>query len=220
MLKALSLKKCSSLQVPPKIWNIQDLLQWLRTHVPPSDSIFQVFRHVAFLLLVASGRRIHDLTLRNIVNDHCEILDSSVTFWPRFGSKTDSSKYRQSGWELHCSGDPALRLVIWVKNLISITANRRKSREGLNSIFNKAATRTVIAGWLKAPFAELGIDCGPGSIRSAVASYNYQQNVLLDIILERGNWRGSENFFKHYCKTVNKPLSNDSKVLNDFFKTI
>lgn len=183
-------------------------------------------RHVAFLLLLASGRRLHDLTLLNIDTEHCDISGSSVIFWPRFGSKTDNAKFRQSGWQLHCSGDPALSLVIWVKNLISVTANRRKACEGLDALFIstrgtvKAATRTIIAGWLKAPFAELGINCSPGSIRSAVASYDFQQNVPLDIILQRGNWRGSENFFKHYCKEVDKPQRANPNVLNDCFRVI
>lgn len=227
MLKALSNKSCSTKMITrPKIWNIQDLVQWLRTHVPLHDSLFQISRHVALLLLIASGRRVHDLTLLHIDKDHCEITDTSVFFWPSFGSKSDNAKHRQSGWQLSCSGDPALSLVIWVKCLINVSADRRKARENLSNLFIstrgivKPASRAVIAGWLKAPFADLGINCSPGSIRSAVASYNYQQNVPLDQILQQGNWRGSENFFKHYCKPVDKTRDPNATVLNGSFKAV
>lgn len=227
MLKALSNNNCSTrVAARSRIWNIQDLVQWLRTHVPLPDSIFQISRHVALLLLIASGRRVHDLTLLHIDKDHCEITDKTVIFWPSFGSKSDSARHRQSGWQLGCSGDPALSLVIWIKCLINVLADRRKARENLSNLFIstrgkvKPASRAVIAGWLKAPFADLGINCSPGSIRSAVASYNYQQNVPLDQILLQGNWKGSENFFKHYCKPVEKPRDANATVLNGSFKAV
>lgn len=226
MLKAIAIKRSINKVQRTSIWNIEDMLEWLRANIPSRHSIFQISRHVALLLLLASGRRIHDLTLLCIDAQHCHITEKSVTFWPSFGSKTDNAKHRQSGWQLDCSDDPALSLVIWLKQLIQISSNRRKARNGLHNLFIttrgevKAASRTVIAGWLKAPFAELGIECGPGSTRSAVASYDFQNNVPLDQILSRGNWRGSDNFFKHYCKFVEKPRVPNSNVLNRFFHPI
>lgn len=226
MVKAINIRRCSSLALKPHIWNVGDLIQWLKSHIPNRDSIFQVSRHVALLLLLASGRRVHDLTLLGIDDQHCERTESSVTFWPKFGSKTDNIYGRQSGWQLTCSGDSDLSLVKWVNCLIDVSEVRRKARSGLHSLFIttrgevKAASRAVIAGWLKGPFEELGIRCGPGSIRSAVASNNFQHDVPLDCILKRGNWRGSENFFKHYCKPVDKPRIVNVNVLNDSFTAV
>jgi hypothetical protein len=68
----------------------------------------------------------------------------------------------------------------------------------------KAASRAVIGGWFKEPFKDLGIVIGPGSIRLAVASFDFENNVSLDTILEKGNRRGLGDFFKHYCKPVQK----------------
>ncbi|CAH0560608.1 unnamed protein product [Brassicogethes aeneus] len=99
---------------------------------------------------------------------------------------------RQSGWELGSSGDRLLDLVKWVHHLIQVSAPRRKDQENLSSLFIttrgevKAASRSIIAGWFKKPFKDLGIDMGPGSIRSAVASFDFQNNVSLDSILEKG----------------------------------
>lgn len=61
-----------------------------------------------FILLLASGRRIHDLTLLGEDEDHLRMEDESVTFWPGFGSKTDKSSHRQSGWLLSRSSEKNL----------------------------------------------------------------------------------------------------------------
>lgn len=226
MLKAINISRCASVVQKSVIWNVEDLIQWLRSHIPSNSSIYQVSRHVALLLLLASGRRIHDLTLLYVDSEHCQVSDSSITFWPKFGSKTDNVNSRQSGWHLTCSGDPALSLVKWIRCLIDVQAQRRKARKDLNNLFIssrgevKAASRAVIANWIKVPFKDLGIDCGPGSIRSAVASNDYQHNVPLDHILLRGNWRGSVNFFKYYCKSVDRPQNANANVLNESFKVI
>lgn len=226
MVKAIKTKKCLSTVSKAQIWNVQDLVQWLKSNLPDKESIFQVSRHVALLLLLASGRRVHDLTLLMIDDQHCERSDSSITFWPRFGSKTDNDKNRQSGWQLTCSGDPRLSLVKWVDCLIEISKNRRKARSDLHNLFIttrgtvKAASRTVIAGWLKTSFKEIGISCSPGSVRAAVASNDFHYNVPLDDILKRGNWRGSSNFFKHYCKAVEQPRGRNVNVLNDSFNAV
>uniref|UniRef100_A0A2H1W8C5 SFRICE_040034 n=1 Tax=Spodoptera frugiperda TaxID=7108 RepID=A0A2H1W8C5_SPOFR len=223
ILKAINIQRCSATVSKSQIWNVNDLIQWLNTNVPDRNSIYQVSRHLAILLLLASGRRIHDLTLLSIDDRHCERSDSSITFWPRFGSKTDNSKFRQSGWQLSCSGDPSLSLVKWTNCLIDLSRQRRMARTDLHHLFItthgvvKAASRATIAGWLKVPFSELGITSSPGSIRSAVASNNFQHYMPVDDILKRGNWRSSDNFFKHYCKPVSQPRYSKMNPLSDSF---
>lgn len=226
ILKAISLKPHSKQSRKSEIWNILDLLRWLECNSPDTNSIFQVSRHVAFLLLLASGRRIHDLTLLLIDPEHCMIENSTITFWPKFGSKTDNARHRQSGWLLSSSPNPSWDLVKWVNCLLEISQNRRRAQEGLHNLFIttrgrvKAASRTVIAGWLKTTFKQLGVHCSPGSIRSAVASYDFENNAPLDHILSRGNWRGQENFFKHYCKSVHKVRAHETNPMATSFSSL
>lgn len=111
--------------------------------------------------------------------------------------------------------------------MIDLSASRRGARPNLYSLFIttrdevKAATRAITAGWIKTPFRDLGINYSPGSIRSAVASSDYQNNVPLDYILKRGNWRGSDNFFKHYCKSLERPRNdNVVNLLNSSFSAV
>lgn len=226
MLKAIGLKTSACLTPKSTIWNILDLVNWLKSHPPDQNSFFQVSRHTAILLLLASGRRIHDLTLISLDKDHCQLSNSTITFWPMFGSKTDRTKYRQSGWELRSSGDELLDLVKWVNLLIKVSEQRRRAKKNLFPLFIttrgavRAATRTIIAGWLKEPFKDLRIEMGPGSIRSAVASFDFQNNVSIDSILEKGNWRGSNNFFKHYCKNVERPSEFKRLNLRSSFSSV
>nr|CAI5868202.1 unnamed protein product [Callosobruchus analis] len=59
MLKAISISRVS--EKIPIIWDVQKLIDWLKTNTPDEDSIFQISRHSAILLLLASGRRVRQL---------------------------------------------------------------------------------------------------------------------------------------------------------------
>lgn len=115
---------------------------------------------------------------------------------------------------------------MWIKLLIDLSSNRRSASPDLFNLFIttrgkvRAASRTVIAGWINTIFSDIGLNVSPGSTRAAVASYNYENNVALDNILQRGNWRGAENFFKHYCKIVEKQKTQATDSLFDLFEPL
>lgn len=220
ILKAINIK--DSLQRNPQrnlIWNIETLLDWMKNNNLNESSIFQVSRHTALLLLLASSRRIHDLTLLSLKEHDFEEHEDFVIFWPMFGSKTDNPRARQSGWRIMSSPDKIFNLVYWIKKLMEVSESRRRSVNNLNTLFIttrgvvKAASRSIIAGWVKTAFQAVGIADSPGSIRSAASSYSFAKELPLDEILKRGNWRGPENFFKHYCKNIFRAEGlNDGKM--------
>ncbi|CAK1598323.1 unnamed protein product [Parnassius mnemosyne] len=205
-----SSKKC--------IWDVEQLIAWMKTSVINEDSLFEVSRHVALHLLLASGRRIHDLTLLRIDDDHLKLSEDSVTFWPVYGSKTDKINHQQSGWHLSKGSIKSLDPIYWTKRLIDLSASRRQARNKLTSLFVstrgivKSATRATIAGWVKSALKHLGIDFSPGSIRSAVASSRQENNVPLDIIIKNGNWKSNKNIFKFYFKEIIKKTSGAHPV--------
>ncbi|XP_063985926.1 uncharacterized protein LOC135167020 [Diachasmimorpha longicaudata] len=174
-------------------------------------------RFVALLLLLASGRRIHDLTLLSIDPDFYTVEDDKIIFWPKFGSKTDSTNYRQSGWQISRSEDRSFNLVEWIKILVSLSEERRRARKELTALFIttrgvvKAASRSIIAGWIGTALSEAGIQASPGSTRSAVASHNFQSTRNMEEVLQRCNWKGPDNFIKHYYKIIEKPNSPGPK---------
>lgn len=207
VLKAISLVK------PPEkktvIWDTQLLFNWLKNN-PSTESLFDTARRTAIILLLASGRRIHDLTLLDLSKDNLLTDDEKheILLWPRFGSKTDSADNRQSGWLLKAHPEEYLCPVKHIKKLIEATENRRTKVTGLTSLFIsitgviKPATQTIIGSWIKSILKDAGVDASPGSVRSAVASRSFLENRPIEEILRRGNWRSSQTFKKFYCRAV------------------
>ncbi|CAH0551341.1 unnamed protein product [Brassicogethes aeneus] len=156
------------------IWDINKLIDWMIKEDIDEQSAFQVSRRTSIILLLASGRRVHDLTLLKIDKNSIEISDNSIILWPEWGSKTDKNP------------------VFWIQKLIHITQKRRTTRENLLNLFITVrgkvsqASRSTIGGWIKTAFKEADLPFSPGSIRSAVASARWNNNTPLDDILKNG----------------------------------
>lgn len=225
VLKAVSLAKPRPAKLP--VWDVKILYEWLKSSEFP-DTLFYQSRHTALILLLASGRRLHDLTLLELGDQGYAETEDTVTFWPKFGSKTDTSSHRQSGWLLMKHQDSKLCPVTNVKKLVKISETRRNQTTNVNSLFisitgdTKPASKTMISGWVRSAFKLAQIDgYSPGSIRSAVASRGWLDNRPIQEILERGNWKCVETFSKYYCRNINKPVSEDVPgLLYNNFKTM
>ncbi|KAG6458781.1 hypothetical protein O3G_MSEX011053 [Manduca sexta] len=207
-------------------WTIEDLLAFLSTYQFDHNNLFAVSRHTCVLLLLATGRRVHDLTLLSIGNDHFEDRGNEIILWPKFGSKTDSVSYKQSGWLLkkgENNFDVPLDIIFWIKKTILIT-NMRRNMACNDSLFIttkgkvKNASRTVIAEWIKTLFKEAGISASAGSFRAVVATNNWVGNYCnIDEILKRGNWRSKNTFFRHYFREIKpQPNRNPNPLSNSF----
>lgn len=205
-------------------WEMEDLIKFLKAYALDENNLFAVSRHVAVLLLLASGRRVHDLTLLSLDNGAFEDKGDELVFWPIFGAKTDSATYRQSGWLLKSDRsivNNRLDIVYWVKKYILVSGHRRTGTHNLFTTTRgtiKPASRTVIAGWIKTLFKEAGLSTSAGSLRAAVATHNWTSNQFsIDEILKRGNWQSKTTFFKHYFKEVRGPDVENANVLNRSF---
>ncbi|XP_049872880.1 uncharacterized protein LOC126371606 [Pectinophora gossypiella] len=100
----------------PLSWRIEDLINFLKRYELNQDNLFAVSRHTSVLLLLATGRRVHDLTLLTLEKENFEDKGDELIFWPKFGSKTDTTSHRQSGWLLRKTPDASesrLDLVSW-----------------------------------------------------------------------------------------------------------
>ncbi|XP_073958848.1 uncharacterized protein [Choristoneura fumiferana] len=206
VLKAIALQK-PKIAKPP-VWDTSVLVSYMSSRQIRSENLYDVSRHTATILLLCSGRRVHDLTLLCIDPDHMTESDDHTILWPRFGSKTDSADYRQSGWKLFSNNlcqaaDP----VYWIKRLIELSKPRREVCKNSNLFLTitgipRPASRTIIAGWVKTMLRDAGIKATPGSVRAAVASKNWVDNFPLDSILEQGNWRSGDTFRLFYRREV------------------
>jgi hypothetical protein len=205
------------------VWDVKDLCAYLENNEPCQSSLFEASKRCAILLLLSSGRRVHDLTLLNIDESYCKIESECIIFWPEFGSKTDNALHRQSGWKLlKCQSNQNIDPVYWIKMLITLSRNRRGN---LNNLFIstcgvvKPASRTIIGGWVKSVLKDANIQGSAGSVRSAVASSGWLNNHNINDILERGNWQSASTFHRFYRKAV-APLNTESNPLDTCFEAI
>lgn len=220
-LKAISLASVNERLKKAPIWDVDILADWLHHNLPDQNSLFECSLRAAILLLLCSGRRVHDLTLLAIDQDHCSIAENSITFWPKYGSKTDTQSNRQSGWRLFSnSNSQGLDPLFWIKRVIQLSQDRRSICKKDNLFLTvcgppKEASRCNIAGWIKKILIKADIKSSPGSIRPAVASKHWIQNCELDDILARGNWRSENTFLKYYCREIRtcEPSRNSVKHL-------
>lgn len=222
-LKSISLKNIKDRKAP--IWDTDVLSKWLKDNSVNINSLYECSARAAILLLLCSGRRVHDLTLLSVDKEDCVYTDNSIVLWPKYGSKTDSVSNRQSGWRVYQNTEnQTLDPVFWIKNVIKLSEGRRAICRESNLFLTtcgapKAASRSIIAGWVKKTLHKAGIKASPGSIRPAVASKNWVQNCTLDDILARGNWRSENTFLKFYCREIaTAPIqSTCSQSVKDLF---
>lgn len=223
ILKSIALKQPVTRK--SQVWNIDDLLIYLANSTIDCNNMFETSRHTAMLLLLCSGRRIHDLTLLNVDSEHMIQLNNSIILWPSFGSKTDSASHQQSGWRiLHNSVNKNLDPVFWLIRTKELLNERRKEAKCTNLFIclrgsPKPASRTLIAGWVKSLLEKAGIIASPGSCRSAVASKSWSNNLPIDNILAKGNWRSENTFKKFYRKEIIPPASSSCSIM-DLFKPV
>lgn len=218
-LKAISVAKPKVLK-PLFTWDPTIVVNWLSCN-QSKDSLFDIARRTATVLLMASGRRVHDLTLLKISSNHFFDNGENIFFIPAFGSKTDSHSHRQSAWMFSKHENKYICPVTLIRTYLNKVASRRSEIAELDNLFItvcgtiKTASRTVVGNWVRSVLRDSGIDASPGSCRSAVASLSWLEDQPIDNILSRGNWKSSNTFFNHYCKMINLPKSNH----DSFFKT-
>lgn len=206
IIKAITLAKPKHNK--PPIWDTEHLTRFISSKNPDNLELFEVCKCTAAILLLCSGRRVHDLTLLRISSEHYYATDDYIVMKPVFGSKTDSCNFKQSDWKLIANKDnKALCPVHWVRRMILLSERRRHLAKS-DSLFvsltgpPKAATRAMIGGWVKKLLQEAGINATPGSVRSAVASKSWVENFQIDEIMSRANWRSSNTFTKFYRREI------------------
>ncbi|XP_060807620.1 uncharacterized protein LOC132903384 [Amyelois transitella] len=192
----------------PPIWDTDILIRFLSIKATGQSEILEAAKRTATILLLCSGRRVHDLTLLRISPEYYSVSEDAIIFTPAFGSKTDTDKRRQSNWKLMPNEENNLLCpVYWVKHLTALTQERR-SRAKSDCLFvtitgaPKPASRTIIGGWVKKLLNDAGIEATPGSLRSAVASKSWIENFQLEDILSRGNWKSANTFFRFYRREL------------------
>lgn len=222
ILKSIAITK-PKISKPP-VWDVDLVINYLSRLNPDTNRLYEISKCTASILLLCSGRRVHDLTLLRTNPSNCIICNDHIILVPAFGSKTDSADYRQSGWKLkHNPCNKSLSPVHWIKRLIEAGQQRRQDADCDNLFVStcgqaKPATRCVIAGWVKNMLKESGVEASAGSFRAAVASKSWIENSPLEEILTRGNWRSAKTFKRFYCRQISSV--NNSNNISQLFSAV
>lgn len=219
LLKAISVARPLTQKIP--VWDARVLISYLKNKIPNTQSLFEVSQRTAAILLLASGRRVHDLTLLHCDSEHFEDKEDIIILHPAFGSKTDSSTHHQSDWILCNSPDQNLNPVFWLRILKLISQDVRGC---LTNLFittrspTKPASSAIIGGWVKRLLGDAGIQASPGSLRSAVSSLNWIEKYPINDILAKANWQHEVTFRKFYHRELqsNNTVSSEQS-LSKFF---
>lgn len=224
ILRAIALAEADKTPKKSVIWDPTIVARWLSGNIPDNLTLYEVSRRTALLLLLASSRRVHDLTLLHVDEVHFEDHSDFIILHPRFGSKTDNYTHRQSSWKLTKSNNSQICTVYWIKKLLEVSAERRNSKN-LTELFitargsPRSASRTVLGGWVRSLLRSAGVEASAGSTRCAAASRNWLDHCPIDEVMAKGNWKSPNTFARYYSSEI-RSTENTRFNLSNMFQAV
>jgi hypothetical protein len=186
------------------IWDAAVVLTKLSIYVFPRSSLYFLGRHIAVLIQLLGGRRVHDLSLLTIQPSQLLFVEDQVWLQPGFGSKTDRFAKIQGPMKFVNGDCELLSLPILIRKYLDLTKNVRGDCQALlvsPQVPSEPASIQKIRSWIKSFLEETGVAGGtPGSTRAAAATAGLLQGLTVEQVLERGNWASARTLFSHYFR--------------------
>ena len=163
-------------------------------------------RHLALLLLLFGGRRVHDLTLLHTGRGGMILSSKQVTFQPKFGSKTDGkgdASFVQSQQTFYTNPCWSVNVPAVTRQYLRLTKAVRNDSAALFLSVRDGhppASVGVIRGWVKSLLEQAGVTASAGSTRAAVATSACLSGCKLQDVLQNGNWRHESTMRRHYLR--------------------
>jgi hypothetical protein len=205
------ISKCQPRVEHAGVWEVEPVLLFLETFVFPRHSLYFLGRHLALLILLLGGRRIHDLTLLDIRAQYLVFSGDTVMLQPLFGSKTDKSNCIQSPFTFVSGPAEQLSVPVMLRLYLQLSAPWRGPTTRLFVSPQQPSSPASIhklRSWVKSYLNEAGAgDVTPGSTRAAVATQGVLQGLTVEQIMARGNWASADVVFRHYlrARTIDPP---------------
>jgi hypothetical protein len=188
------------------VWDAAIVLDKLSRYVFPNSSVFYLGRHIAILIQLFGGRRVHDLSLITIHPSKLLFVENQVWIQPSYGSKTDRFAKIQGPMKFIDGEHDLLSLPKLLKQYLALTAPLRGDCQALlvsPQMPTEPASIQKIRSWIKSILEESGIAGGtPGSTRAATATAGLLQGLTVEQVLERGNWASARTMFTHYFRPL------------------
>jgi hypothetical protein len=183
-------------------WDLSLLTDHLKSVQHESLDWSELQKKTAVLVLISSGRRVHDLTLLDLGPENFTDVNNVITFKPKFGSKTDASSRRSNMVRLMPNPDSQLCPVVHIRKTISFWPEESKSNAVFRSPTNFIYPASVanIRKWVQEVLRAANIQATPGSLRHVVAQQAHLDGQSINQIMVQGNWRRPQTLNKHYLR--------------------
>ena len=190
------------------IWNVETVIAALANTVVNKESLYLLGRHLALLILLFSGRRVHDLSLLSIAFGNILWEDDAVVLQPIHGSKMDSYSRKQLPIRFVNGPHVSLSIPTLLEYYLRLSQPVRGSHTALflsPQLPHEPAKPQKLRYWCKSLLGECGVGKPPpGSTRSAIATYSLLEGVPIEAVMERGNWRSAHVVFSHYFRPASQ----------------
>ena len=204
LMEGVFIKHPSSRRSFP-MWHPDDVFRSFSTW-PQPFSVGVVLQRAAFLVAVATCRRLSELVSLRVDDNFLFLSDFSARFIPSRLSKTDRPNRMGPPIMLYSfPADPTLCPVEAVQTLVKVRHSLGLSHPYLFfaslrpfAPLSIASFRGLIAGVLR----QADIHAPPGTTRSASASTAFLRGADLADVLRAGDWTCAQTFFAHYFRDV------------------
>ncbi len=178
---------------------------------PAPTSLLPASKEALFLLLLATGMRVDDVSKLSFV---CELEESTPS--RLILSFLDKRKCKVRGaWTTSVvvkeyEADDRLCPAKAICRMLEISASTQVS--GVSTLFISSSgtvpTLYTLRRWVLDILREAGIKATPGSCRSAASSRAFADGVSIDEILNVAGWSSQDTFFRYYQRTVKSSVSS------------
>jgi len=182
---------------------LDDAVSKLGTYYFGFASLYDVFCHLATMLLLFSGRRVSELLFLCIDKDHMIVTDDSIVFQPLHGTKTDNTNVISVPWKFPDNNLFKLSVPRVVEHYLTLSSSRRGdcSRLFIAPLqTGQPASLAMIRNAIAKTLPKLGVLSTPGSCRSAYATAHLLSGLNIDDLLVRGLWRSPDTVRNYYFR--------------------
>ena len=204
-------KACAMLnprEAPGEIsWSLNKVLRFASELDHSSASYILLLRKTLFLLAIASGARLSEISALSRDPGHVQFLPSGeVSFRPhlRFLAKNEDPSNRWQPWKIiplpqDLSLCPVTTLRAYMDRTASWSSGRLFQREGGGTL-STAGVRQQILYFITS--ADLGCVPKGQETRKVATSVNYFTHMVFEDICRYTGWKSQRVFHRHYLKNI------------------
>ena len=176
---------------------------------------------LAMLLALASARRVSDMFLLCVDDQHLRILPTKWTFLTAFGAKQERQTHSVPPITFNQNVDcsrlcPVAHLVKYMKRTC-VERQKDTSHKLFRTTVHpfRPAAKSTIVKWLVFVLSDAGITDSAGSTRAAAATWSTAKGVRAAVIMAAADRSSVRTTHKHYLRLLPKDAISVTPTVQD-----